>query len=135
MTIALVIAIVAMVACIVMLTYKINTVEEKVEKSDATALVNSLDTYTKKSVDTANVNFNSIVAAFNHQRDEIDSITDRMNAIAADIKRLDEEITRVKKDEREIRSYYVNFREPKALPVYNAGVPWAKDYPCNEEHE
>ncbi len=135
MTIALVIAIVAMVACIVMLTYKIKTVEEKVEKSDATALVNSLNTYTKKSVDTANVNFNSIVAAFNHQRDEIDSITDRMNAIVADIKRLDEEITQVKKDEREIRSYYVNFREPKELPVYNAGVPWAKDYPCNEEHE
>lgn len=60
---------------------------------------------------------------------EIDKIIKRLNEITADIHRLDEEVKAVAKDEHEIRSYYVNFREPKAF-----GVDWAQEYKCEEDH-
>lgn len=66
---------------------------------------------------------------------EINGIIDRLNHIIMDIKRLDEEVTKVKKDERDLRSYYVNYREPNALPVYDAGVPWAKGFKVGEDNE
>lgn len=64
---------------------------------------------------------------------EINDIIDRLNHIIVDIKRLDEEVAKVAKAEREIRAYYCNFRQPTALPVYDAGVPWAKNQKCFDD--
>lgn len=140
MTIVLVIAIVATVACMVMLTYRINIIDKKTDTAVSmmngyTDIIKDINGYTKRSVTTANGNFDSVANAIKQQRSDIDGITDRLEEIAKDIGRLDGEIAEVKRDEREIRSYYVNFREPKALPVYDTGVPWAKEFPCNDEHE
>ena len=44
-------------------------------------------------------------AAIEHYDSEIDQIINRLNEITADIARID-------KDEKEIRSYYINFRTP-----------------------
>ena len=140
MTIVLIIAIVATVACMVMLTYRINTTDKKIDTAISmmdrcTGIVKDVNGYTTRSVKTANGNFTSIASALKNHGDEIAEITGRLDSIVADIERLDNDVAQVRRKEREIRSYYVNFREPKALPVYGTGVPWAKDFPCNDEHE
>lgn len=45
---------------------------------------------------------------------DIDNIIDTLQGIADDIRRLDEQVTRVANDEKDLRKYYVNYREPKA---------------------
>lgn len=140
MTIVLIIAIVATVACMVMLTYRIGIIEKKTDtaikmadNTDTAIQVKNLDVYTKNSVGVANVNFDSVANAIKQQRTDIDSIISQLETITTDIGRLDGEVAQVKKDEREIRAYYVNFRQPKALPVYNTGVEWAKDQKCFDD--
>ncbi len=78
----------------------------------------------------------------------VETIFKKLEGIIADIHRLDEEdqkntaelkdlvkrIDTVAKDEKDIRSYYVNFREPNALPTFG-GVPWAKDYKTGEDND
>jgi len=64
------------------------------------------DTTAQKMIDQR---IDNIITAHNstveHYDDEIDKIIARMNVITADIARID-------KDEKEIRSYYINFRTP-----------------------
>lgn len=65
-------------------------------------------------------------ATVEHYDKEIDDIIKKMEHITEEIRRIDH-------DERDLRSYYVNYRTPE---VPNGGVPWAKDYPDQEEeHE
>ena len=54
---------------------------------------------------------------------QIDDIIIKLQEITADIHRLDH-------DEKEIRSYYVNFREPK---FDNAGVEWSEEYVTHDD--
>ena len=77
-----------------------------------------------------------VQASYNEEA--INKIIKQLEGIATDLKRLDEmetKLNEVDKSEREIRSYYINFREPINLPVYNAGVPWASEYKTGEEDE
>ena len=61
---------------------------------------------------------------------QIDDIIIKLQEITADIHRLDGNITDVAKSEHEIRSYYVNFREPR---FDNAGVEWSEEYVTNDD--
>lgn len=153
MTIVLIIAIVATVACMVMLTYRINIVEKKTDtaikmadNADTAIQVKNLDVYTKNSVGVANVNFDSVASAIKQQRADIDNITDRMEEIIKDIARLDNEQAIDRRNLNDIRRRYVLYK-PKdisdedfknrvnAVLTNGAGVSWAKDFPCNEETE
>lgn len=153
MTIVLIIAIVATVACMVMLTYRIGIVEKKTDtaikmadNTDTAIQVKNLDVYTKNSVGVANVNFDSVASAIKQQRADIDNITDRMEEIIKDIARLDNEQAIDRRNLNDIRRRYVLYK-PKdisdedfknrvnAVLTNGAGVSWAKDFPCNEETE
>lgn len=153
MTILLIIAIVATVACMVMLTYRINIVEKKTDtaikmadNTDTAIQVKNLDAYTKNSVGVANVNFDSVASAIKQQRADIDNITDRPEEIIKDIARLDSEQAIDRRNLNDIRRRYVLYK-PKdisdedfknrvnAVLTNDAGVSWAKDFPCNDEHE
>jgi hypothetical protein len=153
MTIILVIAIVATVACMVMLTYRINIVEKKTDtaikmadNTDTYIQVKNLDAYTKNSVGVANVNFDSVASAIKQQRADIDNITDRLEEIIKDIARLDNEQAIDRRNLNDIRRRYVLYK-PKdisdedfknrvnAVLTNGAGVSWAKEFPCNDEHE
>lgn len=155
MTIVLIIAIVATVACMVMLTYRIGIIEKKTDtaikmadNTDTAIQVKNLDVYTKNSVGVANVNFDSVASAIKQQRADIDSITDKLDAIIEDITRLDNQQSIDHKNLVDIRKRYVLFK-PKteeisaeefaekvnAVLTNGAGVSWAKDFPCNDEHE
>ena len=61
---------------------------------------------------------------------QIDDIIIKLQQITADIHRLDGNITDVAKSEHEIRSYYVNFREPR---FDNAGVEWSEEYVTHDD--
>lgn len=153
MTIVLIIAIVATVACMVMLTYRINIVEKKTDtaikmadNTDTAIQVKNLDVYTKNSVGVANVNFDSVASAIKQQRADIDNITDRLEEIIKDIARLDSEQAIDRRNLNDIIRRYVLYK-PKdisdedfknrvnAVLTNGAGVSWAKEFPCNDEHE
>ena len=153
MTIVLIIAIVATVACMVMLTYRIGNIEKKTDtaikmadNTDTAIQVKNLDAYTKNSVGVANVNFDSVASAIKQQRADIDNITDRLEEIIKDIARLDNEQAIDRRNLNDIRRRYVLYK-PKdisdedfknrvnAVLTNGAGVSWAKDFPCNEETE
>ncbi len=102
------------VACIV-LAYKIQDLELK-QVNSATQVKKDLDTRIDSVIRIHN-------ASVDHFDDEIDVIVDRMAQIIKDIDEIDH-------NEREIRSYYVNFRQPVNT---GGGVSWAPDYPTREE--
>ena len=54
---------------------------------------------------------------------QIDDIIIKLQEITADIHRLDH-------DEKEIRSYYCNYREPR---FDNAGVEWSEEYVTHDD--
>lgn len=117
MTILLIIAIVATVACMVMLTYRINIVEKKTDtaikmadNTDTAIQVKNLDAYTKNSVGVANVNFDSVASAIKQQRADIDNITDRLEEIIKDIARLDSEQAIDRRNLNDIRRRYVLYK-------------------------
>lgn len=62
-------------------------------------------------------------ASVDHYDKEIEEIIERMNQITEEIKRID-------RDEKDLRRYYVNYKQPVDT---GAGVAWAKDYPDQEE--
>lgn len=67
-------------------------------------------------------------AAIEHYDSEIDQIITRLNEITADIARID-------KDEKEIRSYYINFRTPTHPNGGYAGGFVCKDDQDEQEEE
>lgn len=151
MTILLVIAIVATVACMVMLTYRINIVEKKTDtaikmadNTDTAIQVKNLDVYTKNSVGVANVNFDSVASAFKRQREDIDSILSQLEAITKDIERIDSEQAIDRRNLNDIRRRYVLYK-PKdisdedfknrvnAVLTNGAGVSWSKEVRCKDD--
>ena len=151
MTIVLIIAIVATVACMVMLTYRIGIIEKKTDtaikmadNTDTAIRVKNLDVYTKNSVGVANVNFDSVASAIKQQRADIDNITDRMEEIIKDIARLDSEQAIDRRNLNDIRRRYVLYK-PKdisdedfknrvnAVLANGAGVSWSKEVRCKDD--
>ena len=151
MTIVLIIAIVATVACMVMLTYRIGIIEKKTDtaikmadNTDTAIQVKNLDVYTKNSVGVANVNFDSVASAIKQQRADIDNITDRLEEIIKDIARLDSEQAIDRRNLNDIRRRYVLYK-PKdisdedfknrvnAVLTNGAGVSWVKEMRCTDD--
>lgn len=149
MTIVLVIAIVATVACMVMLTYRISATDKKVDTAismmdSCTGIVKDVNTYTKNSVGVANVNFDSVANAIKQQKADIDNITDRLEEIIKDIARLDSEQAIDRRNLNDIRRRYVLYK-PKdisdedfknrvnAILTNGAGVSWAKEMRCKDD--
>ena len=63
-------------------------------------------------------------ASVDHYDKEIEEIVQKMEKITEDIARIDH-------DEKDLRRYYVNYKQPV---VSDHGVEWAKDFPDQEDH-
>lgn len=110
------IAIVVLTAAICVLTKKQKDIEEE------------LDTFASSEVEVPELD--NIEAMAIKANDEIDSILARLDEITASIGRLDAETKEDRRNLADVRRRYILWREP----VDNgSGVPWAKDYPCNED--
>lgn len=112
--------------------------ETQLRQISADTTVRKLNDETIKIIDKRITNaheridtiMNNIVTIHNatvdHYDQQIDEIIARMDQITADIKRIDH-------DEKDLRRYYVNYKQPV---VSDHGVEWAKDYPDQEvEHD
>ena len=101
--IAIALIVVSFAAMVAMVYSQGNTVR-RIEETQLRQI--SADTTAQKMIDQR---VDNIITVHNstveHYDDEIDKIIARMNEITADIARID-------KDEKEIRSYYINFRTP-----------------------
>ena len=101
--IAIALIVVSFAAMVAMVYSQGNTVR-RIEETQLRQI--SADTTAQKMIDQR---IDNIITVHNstveHYDDEIDKIIARMNEITADIARID-------KDEKEIRSYYINFRTP-----------------------
>lgn len=83
-------------------------------------------TITKEAMNTRIDNYISTHnATVEHYDKEIDDIIKKMEHIT-------EEIARIDHDEKDLRRYYINYKEPVDT---GAGVPWAPSCPDQEEHE
>lgn len=135
MTVFLAIATVVAIVLMGLISAKLTSIEKhEIQNAGIASGLNALKKFTDECNKTANGNFVAIAERFDKDDDRIEDIISQLEAITADIKRLDEEVTKVKKDELEIRKYYINFATPTALPVYKAGVPWAKNFKCVDDY-
>jgi biopolymer transport protein ExbB/TolQ len=57
---------------------------------------------------------------------------DQIEEIISRLEKITEDIARIDRDEKEIRSYYVNYREP--VPVSTGGVAWANEFVCGDDN-
>ena len=136
MTVFLAIATVVAIVLMGLISARLTSIEKhEIQNAGIASGLNALKKFTDECNKTANGNFVAIAERFDKEDDRIEDIISQLEAITADIKRLDGEVVKVAKAEREIRAYYCNFREPTALPVYEAGVPWAKDFKVGEDNE
>lgn len=136
MTVFLAIATVVAIVLMGLISARLTSIEKhEIQNAGIASGLNALKKFTDECNKTANGNFVAIAERFDKEDERVEDIISQLEAITADIKRLDEEVTKVAKAEREIRAYYCNFREPTALPVYEAGVPWASDYKVGEDND
>ena len=136
MTIFLAISTVVAIVLMGLISARLTSIEKhEIQNAGIASGFNALKKFTDECNKTANGNFAAIAERFDKDDNRIEDIISQLEAITADIKRLDGEVVKVAKAEREIRSYYCNFRTPTALPVYEAGVPWAKDFKVGEDNE
>ena len=70
-------------------------------------------------------------ACIDHYDDEIDQIIARMDQITADIAELNKEHQQDRRDLTDIRTRYINYREPA---IDNSGVNWSKSYVVTEDY-
>lgn len=115
--IAIALIVVGLAAMVAMVYSQGNTVrrieETQLRQISADTTVRKLNDETIEIIDkritNAHERIDNIItihnAAIEHYDSEIDQIINRLNEITADIARID-------KDEKEIRSYYINFRTP-----------------------
>ena len=66
------------------------------------------------------------------EHDDILLIIKRLEDIVKDINELDKEVEQIKHDEKDLRTYYVNYREPVTS---DHGVEWASEYRTGGDDE
>jgi len=133
--IAIALIVVGLAAMVAMVYSQSNTVrrieETQLKQISADTTVRKLNDETIEIIDkritNAHERIDNIITIHNanvdHYDNEIDQIITRIDQITADIARIDN-------DEKELRRYYVNFREPVQS---NGGVDWAPEFPSQEE--
>lgn len=127
-TICVIIGFIATGACLIGITHRVETLAKITEqvavinKNVADDLIATKKKTEKDLDELAKLNEQECRVHTDAQT-QIDAIFDRLDRITEDIKRIDA-------DEKEIRRYYCNFREPAA-----GGVDWAKDYPAEDKDD
>lgn len=119
--IAIALIVVGLAAMVAMVYSQSNTVR-RIEEIQLRQI--GADTTAQKMIDQRIDNIITIHnATVEHYDSEIDQIIKRLNEITEDIARIDN-------DEKELRRYYVNFREPVQG---NGGVDWAEKIRSSED--
>ena len=128
MTIVLSITMALIAIMLIYVAHELKDIRENADKANFEADQNHRAIV--QIVSTSNQNTKTFESRFAQADKQIEDIITRLQGITADIHRLDGNIADVAKSEREIRSYYCNFRTPV---LDNAGVEWAEDYQTHDD--
>ena len=119
MMIAIVLAIVAVCASVVYLNLKTASAEKKLIELDA-----------------ERVKLETVMRAHDMRIDDIckdiDEIDDQIEAILKVLEDITADIHRIDNDEKDIRKYYMYYREPSHP---NGGVNWSNEIECTDDEE
>lgn len=132
MIIAMGIAILAMAACLVVLTFRVSKVEEKANSSKAEIKAENADERITKAIGTYNNNFSAVYSRIEKTDSDIDEIINKMIDISNKIGDMEKRQEMDHNNLKDIRMRYINYRQPTST---GSGVPWAAEYRCNEEGE
>lgn len=104
---------------------KVNSVsvDSQIESSQAKAIALSVDRRLDDTIKVANSNDTTLANKLAKADQQINEIIAKMEYLAKTIEKVDA-------DEKEIRSYYINYRDP-VKP--NTGVPWAESVKTSDE--
>ena len=81
-------------------------------------------------VSTSNQNTKTFESRFAQRDRDIEDIITRLKEVTESIHRLDYDVAQVAHDERDVKRYYINYRQPVND---GAGVLWAEDYKCDDD--
>ena len=107
------------------LNNKVDTVSanSQVESSQAKAIALSVDRRLDDTINIANGNDSALAKKVAEADRQIEEIISRMDYLAKTIERVDH-------DEKDLRSYYLNYRTPK---FDNSGVEWSEEYVTHDD--
>ena len=128
MTIVLSITMALIAIMLIYVAHELKDIRENADKANFEAEQNHRAIV--QIVSTSNQNTKTFEGRFAQADKQIEDIIARLQQITEQIHRLDYDVNQVAKDEREIRSYYVNFREPR---FDNAGVEWSEEYVTHDD--
>ena len=127
MTVFLAIAIVVAIALMGLISARLTSIEKhEIQNAGIASGFNALKKFTDECNKTANGNFASIATRFAKEDERIEDIISQLEAITADIKRLDETTAQDHRDLVDIRERYILWRKP---------INWAGDYEEQESEE
>ena len=98
-------------------------IELNYDFAQAKAMAMNVDKRLDDTINIANGNDSALAKKVAEADRQIEEIISRMDYLAKTIEKVDA-------DEKEIRSYYVNFREPR---FDNAGVEWSEEYVTHDD--
>ena len=98
-------------------------IELNYDFAQAKAMAMNVDKRLDDTINIANGNDSALAKKVAEADRQIEEIISRMDYLAKTIEKVDA-------DEKEIRSYYVNFREPR---FDNSGVEWSEEYVTHDD--
>ena len=98
-------------------------IELNYDFAQAKAMAMNVDKRLDDTINIANGNDSALAKKVAEADRQIEEIISRMDYLAKTIEKVDA-------DEREIRAYYCNFREPR---FDNAGVEWSEEYVTHDD--
>lgn len=94
--------------------------------------LNNHEADTNLEIESLNTKYDYIEKLDESIDSDLDSAEMQINEITAKLEKITADIRRIDHDEKEIRRYYFNFREPMKN---NGGVPWAKEIKCGDDND
>ena len=128
MTIVLSITMALIAIMLIYVAHELKDIRENADKANFEAEQNHRAIV--QIVSTSNQNTKTFESRFAQRDRDIDAILDNLQSIAEDIRRLDNDVAQVAHDERDLKRYYINYRQPV---LDNAGCDWAEDYKCDDD--
>ena len=128
MTIVLTITVALIAIMLIYVTHELKDIRENADKANFESDQNHRAIV--QIVSTSNQNTKTFEGRFAQADKQIEDIITRLQQITEQIHRLDYDVAQVAHDERDLKRYYINYRQPVND---GAGVLWAEDFRCDDD--
>ena len=128
MTIVLAITVALIAIMLIYVAHELKDIRENADKANFEADQNHRAIV--QIVSTSNQNTKTFESRFAQRDRDIEDIINRLKEVTESIHRLDYDVAQVAHDERDLKRYYINYREPR---FDNSGVEWSEEYVSNDD--